>query len=161
MKVVVAARMRVLPLLFLVGCNVEDTGLIDLSASIDLSMTFPNYPMCASFDCANSPCTPGCVFIPAVNGLCPSTAPVLISADKIKTCSGWCGLGWWSEGCLRYRPTCSDWCIAWSDPNCWEKSPDIDYATQAAICPSGFACFSGVSDAGQAPCVDLANHDGD
>ncbi len=140
--------------LLLCGCTVDDSGLVDGDLGAQ-----PVVALCTSAACASAPCTQGCIFTATTSDhRCPGASPV--DAARVEACSGWCGLQTiYAEGCLRYRdedPHCPDWCVAWGDASCWERTPDIDYATGGAICPSQSSCFGGYpsEDASAGPCVD-------
>jgi hypothetical protein len=47
--------------------------------------------MCTTPDCANNPCTPGCVFARKSGG-CPCEYPTTIATPRVTACPNRCGL---------------------------------------------------------------------
>jgi hypothetical protein len=156
-------KLYVLAMVFLAGCSFEkdsfDGG--DLSVSGADCGLCGNIPLCTTDACAQSPCTPGCVF--AQGPSCPSALPSMIAVSQVTACSGFCGLFTDSNalGCGLYdgnKPGCATCGSAWGAASCVDIDPMIDYQTGGAICQNS-TCFDGRPPQDASVNCDMYPHD--
>jgi hypothetical protein len=149
---------------WLCDCKGFDAGVSDGDGGGD-GAAVPEI-VCTPMACSSDPCMAGCSFVPQVNGACPDMT-VAIPKSKALACKGLCGFAAQQGcvyGCLRLRsedPQCHS-CGVWGISSCFEKRPDIDYTTGAAICPDqSFYCAIGCPADLGVPCDrDMASTDG-
>jgi hypothetical protein len=102
--------------------------------------------------CADSPCTPGCTFVPGTQLGCPTDAPEAIASFYLDTCPQACG-GGTSGYCYRIdtsQATCSQTptCGAGYPQSCYEIGETFgDH--EIVVCQTGESCHEDdVVDAG-------------